>query len=163
MADEDVPAYVRESLALLEGGKQEQALEILELNDARESSRADVNLCLALCLDSLSREDEAIPYYRNGIRLGLEGNDLKVALIGLGSSQRITGDTDGSIETLERVCGEFPQDAYAYVFLAITQFHSGLHGRATATLWKALDATVLDSSDRFYSAASRYISVIEKQ
>src|SRR5260221_14700897 len=89
-----------------EGTLSEQIAEVARLRDAGllEASRAlalallaehpddtVLNLQAAWTHDTMGLEVEAVPFYERAIAAGLDGEDLRGALLGLGSTYRVIG------------------------------------------------------------------------
>jgi tetratricopeptide (TPR) repeat protein len=116
---------------------------LLELH-ALDPSDAVVALECASTYDNLGREHEAIPLYERAIALGLTGDDLRGAHLGLGSSHRWVGDFGKAIQVLQRGKALFPEAREFDAFLALALYNTG---DARAALRLALTALAETSAD----------------
>jgi len=82
----------------------------------------------AFALDRLGREEQAIPFYDRAIRMGLDGNSLRDALICLGSSLRTVGRAQDAVRRFQQARKRFPNDVVVELFLAL-----GYHDTQQAT------------------------------
>lgn len=96
--------------------------------------------------DVMGEEREAIPYYQQAIKAGLDGNDLQECLVCLGSSQRNVGNFDEAVETLEKVVDQFPDDNSGKVFLALAYYSDGREDEAVRLLLELLLQTTDDQN-----------------
>lgn len=69
--------------------------------------------------DKLGLEREAIPFYERAIAQGLSGDDLKGAMLGLGSTYRCLGEYQKPAELLRDGARLFPDGREFEVFLAL--------------------------------------------
>jgi len=92
----------------------------------------------ALALDAQAREREAIPLYRRAIGGGLSSGDLRVAMIGLGSSLEAAGQTRAAIRTLQEARKRYPRDVAVMLFLALAHYHAGQRSLAVRQLGDGL-------------------------
>jgi tetratricopeptide (TPR) repeat protein len=92
----------------------------------------------ALALDSNSRERDAIPLYRQAIAAGLSAQNLRTALICLGSSQRTVGQTQAAIRTLQKARRLYPRDVTIILFLALAHISGGQSALAIRQLADSL-------------------------
>jgi tetratricopeptide (TPR) repeat protein len=97
---------LREKLAsaiqLRESQKHEEARQLLLALHAELPNDPQVNYQCAWIHDVLGLEREAIPFYEKAIQAGLSDDDLKSALLGMGSTYRCIGQYQKSIETFRR-------------------------------------------------------------
>jgi tetratricopeptide (TPR) repeat protein len=84
--------------------------------------------------DAKGEEAEAIPKYERALALGLEGEERRGALVGLGSSLRNVGRHADSIKVLEAAVKEHPTDPSLPSFLALSLYSAGRGGEAVALL-----------------------------
>jgi tetratricopeptide (TPR) repeat protein len=102
--------------------------------------------------DVLGEEKQAIPYYQQAIKAGLEGDDLQECLICLGSSHRNVGNVDDAVAVLEKAVGQFPENNSGKVFLALAYYSDGREDDAMRLLLELLlkttnDQNILDYAD----------------
>ncbi len=89
----------------------------------------------AACVhDGLGFEKEAIPFYEEALRLGLRGEELEGAYVGLGSTYRVLGQYSKSIEILLKGSEKFPNSQCFKIFEAMALHESGRHNLAVAML-----------------------------
>lgn len=149
LMDEDLG----EAVNLRKAGKLQESLALLLELVERRPDNAQVHYQCAWSHDVLGKETEAIPFYERAIKLGLQGQDLEGALIGLGSSARCVGELAKGEEVLRRACREFPSSRAAQVFLSMTLYNSGNHAEAMEILLRNLGETSSDESIRQYKLA----------
>ena len=88
----------------------------------------------AWSFDVLGLERDAIPHYTNAIRLGLQGDDLRGAYLGLGSTYRTIGAYRESKAVFDEALQSFPDDAALQVFYAMTLYNLGEHAQSMKLL-----------------------------
>lgn len=113
---------------------------------------------LAWCCDAQGKEAEAAPAYEQALALGLQGESLRGALLGLGSTYRWLKQPEAAIATLERGVAAFPGDWSMKVFRALAWHQGGRSDEAVASLVEALAATSGDPQLRAYAKALAYVS-----
>jgi len=115
-------------------------------------SNVKILLDSAFALDRRGREAQAIPIYKDAIRLGLKGSALRDAWVCLGSSYRAVGRLAEAKRCLERASKLFPHDPLPKLFLALT-----LHdiGEKTAALRLLGTLYLNDSKNRGVAAYRR--------
>lgn len=114
-----------------------------------------VNLQCAWTHDKLGLEHEAVPFYEKAIELGLEADDLKNAMLGLGSTYRTIGRYEEARSTLARAVERFPEDRGLQVFLAMTSYNTGNKKEACRRILEMLVDTTNDYSISHYEQAIR--------
>lgn len=92
----------------------------------------------AFAYDREGFEAEAIPHYKRAIAARLEDEQLRKALLGLGSSLRNVDRVDESVEVLEDAVRRFPDDPALPVFLAFSLWSAGRGNEAVALLARRL-------------------------
>src|SRR5690349_25092414 len=98
---------LQEAIHLRSNGRPEAARELLlELVTAYPDD-AEIHYQTAWVHDNLGLEREAVPFYVRAIELGLSGEDLEGALLGLGSTYRTLGAYQQAAETLRRGIASF--------------------------------------------------------
>lgn len=126
------------AIVLRKNGKYEEAQKILiELSDKYPDNGAVLYECASVH-DNLGLEHEAIPYYEKALRRGLNDQERKGALIGLGSSYRTTGNYQKAKATFEEALKAFPSEEVLYVLYALTLHNLKEHGKAIEILLKKL-------------------------
>ena len=146
------------AIHLRESGKHEEArILLLELrSEFPEDSQ--VNYQGAWIHDLLGLEREAIPFYEKAIQNGLSGDDLKSALLGLGSTYRCIGEYQKSLETLQHALSLFPDSHEFKVFLGMTYYNTGEYSKALELLLNSLADTSADAGVLRYQRAIRFYS-----
>lgn len=92
-------------------------------------------------LDRAGKEAEAIPLYRGAIKAGLSSQDLRDAMVCLGSSLRVVGKTAQARSVLTKAKSLHPADPVVSLFLALALHDRGDHDRALRELGLALIAS----------------------
>lgn len=108
--------------------------------------------------DLLDREREAIPFYEKAVQGGLSGDDLKSALLGMGSTYRCIGEYQKSIDTFQRARALFPNAHEFNVFLAMADYNIGEHSKAMELLLDSLVNSSRDEAILRYQRAIRFYS-----
>lgn len=106
--------------------------------------------------DKLGRESEAVQYYEWAIEQGLEGEELRGAYVGLGSTYRCLGRYHDSLELLSRASEQFPDDRALKVFSALAYYNLGRSERAMEILLTQLLETTGDERILAYGRALHY-------
>lgn len=146
------------ALKLRETEKHEEARQLLlELHNEFPND-PQVNYQCAWIHDLLGLEREAIPFYEKAIQEGLSGDDLKSALLGLGSTYRCIGEYRKSIDTLQHALTLFPNSLEFKVFLAMAYYNIGEHSKAMELLLNSLADTSKDEGILRYQRAIRFYS-----
>ncbi len=126
--------------------EQQRALNMIAAGDWEGARPILVKLCqeypedaslqyrTACAHDTLGLEKEAVPFYEAAIRLGLAGEELQGAYVGLGSTYRLLGEFAKSIEVLLAGSQKFPNSQVLKIFEAMTLHESGRHNLAVAML-----------------------------
>ena len=146
------------AINLRESEKHEEARELLLKLHAESPEDPQVNYQCAWIHDLLGREREAIPFYEKAIQSGLSGDDLKSALLGMGSTYRCIGEYQKSIDTFQRARTLFPHAHEFNVFLAMTYYNIGEHLKAMELLLDSLVNTSKDEGILRYQRAIRFYS-----
>ncbi len=139
-------------------GSFEDAMEILNREITKRPTDASIFYQIACTHDALGRETDAAPNYERAIQLGLNSEDLKDALLGLGSTYRSLGEYKKSEEVFLRAISLFPDERCFRVFLSMTLFNLGRSEEAVGTLLKELAETSSDDSIKQYARALLFYS-----
>lgn len=142
-----------EAIGLREAGQVEAAKRLLLALHAESPEDPVVNLQCAWVHDKLGLETEAVPYYEAAIRNDLEGEDLRNALLGLGSTYRALGRYDEALTTLTKGVMAFPQDRSLQVFRAMALYNTGRPKEACELLLRIITDTTADDRIRVYESA----------
>jgi tetratricopeptide (TPR) repeat protein len=145
-----------------------QALQLREAGHFKESNARllslvkespndpQLNYQVAWSFDVLGLESEAVPFYEKSIALGLEGEDLEGALLGLGSTYRTLGKYEKSAETLVKGLELFPENHAIKSFYAMTLHNLNRHQEAMELLLKGLAMTSNDKNIQQYRRAIEF-------
>jgi tetratricopeptide (TPR) repeat protein len=139
-------------------GSFENAMAILKAELAKDPKNSVVNLQMAWTHDALGKEQDAIPAYEKAIELGLQGQDLIDAYLGLGSTYRTIGEYTKSKEVFDQAIATFPDFRPFRVFLSLTLYNLADHSKAMEILIKELIATTADTSIKDYNGALLFYS-----
>lgn len=120
---------------------------------AENPDDAQVNYQYAWLHDSMGDESGAVPYYERAVALGLPDDDLRGALLGLGSTYRTLGQYDKAVTTLRRGMARFPQAGEFPTFLAMALYNMGDHAQAMQLLLNALATSSTDPGIQQYQRA----------
>ena len=108
----------------------------------------------AACVhDGLGLEKEALPFYEAAFHLGLQGEELEGAYVGLGSTYRVLGQFAKSIAVLLEGSKKFPNSQCMKIFEAMTLHESGRHNLAVAMLLHCVADKPGDPSVALYRRA----------
>ena len=112
-----------------------------------------VNYELACTYDPQGMEEQAIPHYEFAIEHGLEDDDLRGALLGLGSSYRCMEQYSDSVRTLQKGIALFPNAEEFKVFLALSLYNLGQHRDAMELLLNHIAEFSKEPATKRYSSA----------
>jgi len=144
------------AIQLRENEKYEEArILLLELH-AEFPNDSQVNYQYAWIHDLLGLEREAIPFYEKAVQEGLSGDDLKGALLGMGSTYRCIGEYQKAKETFQLAIELFPERHEYKTFLAMTYYNLGEHAKAMELLLNSLAETSKDEGLIRYQRAIQY-------
>ena len=117
---------------------------------------ASLSYQLACTYDQQGLEIDAIPHYERALSLGLVEDDLRGALLGLGSSYRCVEQFADAVRTFERGMAEFPSANEFAVFLAMALHNLGDHRRALQLLLQHIANHTSDAATKKYQRAIHY-------
>ena len=146
------------AIKLREAGNHEEARQLLLELYSQFPEDPQVNYQCAWIHDLLGLEREAIPFYQKAIQTGLSGEDLKSALLGMGSTYRCIGEYRTSIETFQRALELFPDSHEFNVFLGMAYYNIGEYAIALELLLNSLADTSSDEGILRYQRAIRFYS-----
>lgn len=146
------------AIKLRETEKHEEARQLLLELHSEFPDDPQVNYQSAWIHDLLGLEREAIPFYEKAIQTGLSGDDLKSALLGMGSTYRCIGEYQKSIGTLQHALTLFPDSHEFNVFLAMAYYNMGEYSKAMELLLNSLVNTSKDEGVLRYQRAIRFYS-----
>lgn len=144
---------LQHALTLREQKKYAQSNEILVQLAKQNAADAVIQYQCAWSFDVLGEETKAAPYYEKSIALGLQGDDLHGAYVGLGSTYRTIGQYTESKRVLEAGLQAFPNSYALQTFYAMTLYNIGAHHEAMTLLLKALAETSAADDVQAYKKA----------
>jgi tetratricopeptide (TPR) repeat protein len=146
------------AIKLRESENHEEARELLLELHTEFPEDPQVNYQCAWIHDLLVLEREAIPFYEKAIQVGLNGGDLKSALLGMGSTYRCIGEYRRSIEIFQHALSLFPDSREFKVFLGMAYYNIGEFSKAMELLLNSLADTSNDEGILRYQRAIRFYS-----
>ncbi|MFI7388255.1 tetratricopeptide repeat protein [Streptomyces sp. NPDC049813] len=161
---DDVGVLLAQAVRLREAGRPEEArARLLELRD-RFPDDAQVAYQTAWVHDTLGLEAQAVPHYVDALALpgpgpgpghgpGLDADDRKGAMLGLGSTYRTLGRYAEAVATLSEATAAFPADNALKTFLAMALYNAGHAHDAMRVLLTVLAATSADPDIAGYRRA----------
>lgn len=141
------------AVELRQAGQKEEALQMLRRLLTTAAHDPQLNYQCAWTCDSLGLESEAVGYYEAAIANGLEGEDLRGAMLGLGSTYRCRGRYEEAEAMLRRGLELFPDGTEFDVFLALTEYNRRAYPQGMERLLKLLLATTADPNIKKYARA----------
>jgi tetratricopeptide (TPR) repeat protein len=146
------------AISLREAQNHEEARQLLIQIHSKFPNDPQVNYQCAWIHDLLGLEREAIPFYEKAIQVGLDGDDLKSALLGMGSTYRCIGEYQKSIDTFQHALDQFPDSHEFNVFLGMAYYNIGEYSKAMELLLNTLADTSKDEGILRYQRAIRFYS-----
>lgn len=101
--------------------------------------------------DVIGQEKQAIPYYRQAVEAGLDGDELQECLLCLGINHRVIGEFEEAVAVLEEATDQFPDDNSIRVFLALANYSDGREDEAVRLLLEILLETTQDENILAYA------------
>ncbi len=149
---------IKEALAigrnLSRSGHDDEAIAYFQQVLASYPADPRAHYALACAFDRAGREQEALAPYRQAMALGLAGNDLRGAYVGLGSTLRNVGAYAEAIEVLDAGIALFPGYAPLPIFRALACCSAGQERNAVLHLIEFLlehgDLDGYDTAIRYY-------------
>jgi tetratricopeptide (TPR) repeat protein len=149
---------VNRAIALRHEGKEKESNELLVKLIKQFPEDPFVHYQCAWSFDLLGRETEAIPFYESAIQLGLSGDDLEGALLGLGSSYRALGEYEKSKQIFQKGMDLFPNNRALKVFYSMVLYNTNEHDTAMEILLTCLIDTTNDEQILHYKKAIQFYS-----
>lgn len=115
-----------------------------------------VNYHYAWLLDNMGEETAAISFYERAIANGLSGEELRGAMLGLGSTYRCVGQYDRAVKLLREGMSKYPDAGEFPVFLAMALYNIGNHAEAMCLLLKSLANNSQDAGVQQFQRAIEY-------
>jgi tetratricopeptide (TPR) repeat protein len=150
-----MPPSLDQIRELRAGGRHEEAREYLIELAKLTPGDAEVLFEAASVHDYLDLEAEALAYYTAAIAAGLSGESLRSAYLGLGSTYRILGRFQESLDTFEQGLHHFPDAREFHVFSAMTYYNLGRYHESVSVLLRVIADTTSDSNLRSYERPIR--------
>jgi tetratricopeptide (TPR) repeat protein len=99
-----------------------------------------------------------LPLYEKAIQMGLNGDDLKSALLGMGSTYRSIREYQKPIDTFQHALTLFPNSQEFNGFLGMTYYNIGEYSKAMELVLTSLADTSKDEGILRYQRAIRFYS-----
>ncbi|MCB0356390.1 MAG: tetratricopeptide repeat protein [Bdellovibrionales bacterium] len=149
---------LEKAIELRNQNKSSDAAKILKDLLFHSPNDPDLNYHMAWTCDSMGLESQAIPYYEYAIKSGLSGEDLRGAIIGLGSTLRCIGLYEESLKAFNLGLDKFPEDRAIKVFRSLTLYNLGHFGDSVSDLLVQLMETTSDRNLKTYEKALLFYS-----
>jgi len=147
---------IQRAIDLRRESQHTEALAILLDLVNQHPDDAKVNYELGCTYDHQGVEDEAIAFYEHAIQCGIGGEDLRGALLGLGSSYRCVERFGDAARVLQKGAAAFPDAKEFDVFLALTRYNMGEHADAMRLLLNHIAENSADGETQKYRRAIGY-------
>lgn len=144
------------ALKLRDDGEEEQSRQLFIELVRQDYMNAELNFHCGQTHDGMGLEEEAVEYYERAIRIGLPDELLKDAYVCLGSTYKVIGEFEKSLELLLKGEKEFPDYEPIQVFKALTLHSMGDHSKALETALFTLLKTTNDEGIQGYRRALYY-------
>jgi tetratricopeptide (TPR) repeat protein len=144
---------LNQAIAYRNEEKFDEAEKLFRELVAEYPDNAEVEYHFAWLCDKRGQETDAVPHYERAIALGLAGEDLRGALLGLGSTYRTIGQYPQSVATLQHGMETFPDSNEFPTFLAMALYNTGEYKQAVSLLLKTLVAASDDERIQRFSRA----------
>ena len=149
---------IETAIQLRKADKGKQALAMLQRLLKKQPNDAHLNYQIAWSCDSEGQDRQAVPYYEAALELGLAGEDLRGALLGLGSTYRTLGEYEKSALTFKAGIEFFPDAREFQVFLAMACYNLGQHHEAMTLLLRTVAETSNDEGILSFKKAILFYS-----
>ncbi|MFV8827760.1 tetratricopeptide repeat protein [Alkalihalobacterium sp. APHAB7] len=149
---------INNAIELRKEGQLKASNQLLLKLVTEHPENAEVNYQCAWSYDVLGEEADAVPFYEKAIELGLPGEALEGALLGLGSTYRTLGEYEKSKRVFQRAVNEFPTNHAIKAFYAMTLYNTSDHKMAMELLLKSLLETTADETILKYKKAIYFYS-----
>jgi tetratricopeptide (TPR) repeat protein len=151
------------AVALREDGRLDEARVLLLELRAELPDDAHVAVQTAWVHDSMGLEEEAVGHYEAAIAGDLSEEELRGALLGLGSTYRTLGRDLDSDRTLRQGVEQFPDFLALRAFHAMTTYNLGRPREAIEELLKLLLESTSDPSIlRYRRALTAYAEDLDR-
>ncbi|SFT13833.1 tetratricopeptide repeat protein [Paenibacillus sp. BC26] len=156
----NLPNLLQSAANLRLEGNLQAAYDALVPLTTTAADHPTIMLEMALTLDAMDREGEAIPYYEKALRHELNAEQRCTALLCLGSSLRNVGRIEHAKQILARAIAELPDHIGLRCFYALSQCSAGDKAGAIGTLMQAILQLCPDSVKPFAQGLRRYADEI---
>jgi tetratricopeptide (TPR) repeat protein len=151
------------AIKVREAGQLEEARELFLALRQEFPADAQIAVQTAWVHDSLGWEEEAVPHYRAAIDGDLSDEELRGALLGLGSTLRTLGRDDEAADVFRRGLERFPDYRPLRVFNAMLRYNTGDAREAVADLLRLLvESTADDDILRYRRAVTAYAEDLDR-
>jgi tetratricopeptide (TPR) repeat protein len=113
-------------------------LKVFQTLNDQYPQESNVWFQYALVLDKLAMEKEAIPKYKEALKLGLSKEDERIALICLASSYRNVGQMHSALETIKKALEKDQHDVAVPCFYSLILMDDNKPAQAVKTLGEFL-------------------------
>ncbi|WP_430788290.1 tetratricopeptide repeat protein [Virgibacillus flavescens] len=149
-------SQIDQTIKLRDNGEEEQARQIFIELVRQNRGNAELNFHCAQTHDGMGLEEEAVDYYEKAIEIGLPDELLKDAYVCLGSTYKVIGEYEKSLEVLTNGEEKFPHYEPLKAFKSLTLHSMGDHSKALETALVTLLKTTNDKDLQKYSRALHY-------
>lgn len=149
---------LQRAIALRKAQQYEASNNLLVQLAAQYEHDATIQYQCAWSFDVLGEETKAVPYYEKSIALGLTGEELHGAYVGLGSTYRTIGDYMNVQRVFEAGLRAFPNSYALHTFYAMVLYNMGAHPKAMELLLHVVAKTSNDEHVRAYERAILFYS-----
>lgn len=144
---------IQQAIQLRKSGQAEQAKTILLDLLPSYPNNPFLLYQIAWTCDNLGLEREAVPYYEQAIACGLQGEDRKGAMLGLGSTYRTLAQYEEATTLFQQAIQEYPEAREFKVFYAMVLYNLGRYSEGMQLLLTELAETTTDEGIREYQRA----------
>ena len=117
-----------------------------------------VNYHFAWLYDKMGQESNAVPFYEKAIQLGLPDEELKGALLGLGSTYRTLGKYEEAVKILKAGKEKFNNSIEFEVFLSMVYYNLKKYDQSMELLLRILANTSNNEGIQRYKKAILFYS-----
>lgn len=149
----EIRKEMEKAILLRKEGNYKQSNEILTKLVELYPEDPTILFQCACSFDVMGEEAAAVPHYERAIALGLDGEDLEGALLGLGSTYRTLGEYEKSRNIFINGIKLYPTNNAMKVFYSMTLYNLQEHNSAMKILLNALAETSTDTTIKEYRKA----------
>jgi len=147
---------VDRAIDLRKQGKLKESNRLLVKQVQENANDAFIHYQCAWSFDLLGEESKAAPFYEKSIELGLSGQDLARAILGLGSTYRTLGKYEKSKKVFSRGRELFPDNKAIQVFYSMTLYNLKEYSAAMELLLECLTETTVNEEILNYKKAINF-------